>query len=649
MPTNVSVIFGNQTQADTPEDTITYTFDPATGNLTDTYTGSTDMEFTYDELGQLTGVTVDKLNGNTLTGTAILVTTYTYDGVGNEISETLPNGVTTTYAYDDLNRLTAVLETTSTGTVLFSQTFTLNPDGTRASAVEYEMQTGGSVAANTYSWSYDAMSRLTGETFGSSISNSNYTNSFTYDLDSNRLSETHTGPGGGASETSTYVYNGNDELTTQTTTQYNTSGPVQTSQTTYTYDANGSETKDITAAANGTSTTYTTNSYTFDVRNRMVTYALNGTNQATYLYDDAGDRIQETSAGMTTFFLTNTNNPTGFDQPMEVKSSPTGTPTETYLIGNRVFAQANSSGTLTYLQADGHDSTRLLTNATGTVTGVINYDAFGNVISSSGSPSTIFMFAGDAVFDPASGLYFNGDGIRERRPGQSDFIEMDDQGYSDNSYGITANAEIYGDGDPVDNRDPSGHYSYYGIVGGVGGAFGDSGNSSWEGIANSAAYIFAGVGGLAGSEILAPVLGGIAAFNGFIGGLNNEGADGTNVNPLAAFAVGFAGSFTSSVLSDVGVPCWIASGVGGAITGVGNDYLENPNNFSFENALEGAASGAILGILQGGYCFVAGTLVLLGDHKTHAPIETVEVGQRVATDGGIVSWGALNRPVEGAA
>jgi YD repeat-containing protein len=575
--------FGNQTVVASPEGTITYSFDPATGNLTDTSTSKTDTEYTYDDLGQLTGVTVDKLNDNTLTGTAILVTTYTYDGVGNQISETLPNGVTTSLTYDALNRLTGLVETNASGTLLFSQQYTFYPDGTRASVMETQRQTDGTTDTTLTDWTYDNLDRLTSETVYDSLPDTisipdayniygadgdeggylnltadgsgyyvsegdtaegilsgsetgllmldpalaapvidangttsdadwlvwseaaltgdidmfsvalsggtftadgiigngdlpsppsfsfgateEYSDTYSYDLDSNRTEEDIDGGSttyGGSSID--YTYNGNDELTTQTTTQYNTSGPVQTSQTTYTYDANGSETKDITAAANGTSTTYTTNSYTFDVRNRMVTYALNGTNQATYLYDDAGDRVQETSGGNTTFFLTNTNNPTGFDQPMEVWTSSNGSLSSaalntTYLIGNRVFAQVNSSGAVTYLLVDGHESTRLLTNATGTVTGVINYDAFGDMTSSSGSPSTIFMFAGDAVFDPVSGMYFNGDGIRERRPGQPDFIETDDQGYGDNTDPITLNAEIYGDGNPVNNNDPSGHYA----------------------------------------------------------------------------------------------------------------------------------------------------------------------------------------------
>jgi len=115
----------------------------------------------------------------------------------------------------------------------------------------------------------------------------------------------------------------------------------------------------------------------------------------TYLYDDAGDRVQETTGGTTSFYLTDTANPTGFDQPIEVWTSTsdnrsTATLQETYLIGDRVLAQADSAGNVTYLLVDGHGSTRLLVSAAGAVTGTINYDAFGGEVSTSGSTNTIF-------------------------------------------------------------------------------------------------------------------------------------------------------------------------------------------------------------------------------------------------------------------
>jgi YD repeat-containing protein len=64
----------------------------------------------------------------------------------------------------------------------------------------------------------------------------------------------------------------------------------------------------------------------------------------TYVYDDAGDRVSETAGGATTSWLTNTNNPTGYDQPMEEKIG--GSLAETYIIGYGVLGQSSSGGAL---------------------------------------------------------------------------------------------------------------------------------------------------------------------------------------------------------------------------------------------------------------------------------------------------------------
>jgi hypothetical protein len=178
----------------------------------------------------------------------------------------------------------------------------------------------------------------------------------------------------------------------------------------------------------------------------------------TYLYDDDGDRVEETVNGTATYYLINTNNPTGYDQPIEQKSSPTATPSETYIIGDRVLGQANSGGTLTYLLVDGQGSTRLLTNASGTVTATLNYDAFGNPLNfNPATIGTIWQFGGDGYYDYASGLTFHSNG----RPSSSligRFIMMDGQIYEIKQDPITGNLYLLDDADPENGSDPSGHW-----------------------------------------------------------------------------------------------------------------------------------------------------------------------------------------------
>src|SRR5208283_3814505 len=110
--------------------------------------------------------------------------------------------------------------------------------------------------------------------------------------------------------------------------------------TTYVYDVNGSQTS-------STNNTVNVTIYGYDLRNRMTSVTVNGILKGTYVYDDAGDRVQETASGVTTYYLTDTENPTGYAKPMEERSSPTGSANVTYLIGNRVFGQASNTGTLT--------------------------------------------------------------------------------------------------------------------------------------------------------------------------------------------------------------------------------------------------------------------------------------------------------------
>jgi YD repeat-containing protein len=298
---------------------------------------------------------------------------------------------------------------------------------------------GGGTATISTTYSYDALDRLTGETVTSSLTGQSFSDMYSYDLDGNRLSDVHTGPGDGASGTTTYIYNSNDELTSQTSS---VSG-----LTTFTYDANGSQ----LTSTNGTNVT----TYSYNLRGKMVAYAVNGVVQATYVYDDAGNRVQETTGGVTSYYLIDTNNPTGYAEPIEVRASMSSLPVMTYLIGNDVYGQVASGTTNpTYYLTDGHGSTRATVSSTGAVTATFNYDVFGGAIGFTPSASTpIFLFGGDAVYDYVSGLYMHGDGERDRQG--FEFIQMDPTS-GDNSDPLSLHKYLYADADPINGFDPSG-------------------------------------------------------------------------------------------------------------------------------------------------------------------------------------------------
>jgi YD repeat-containing protein len=139
--------------------------------------------------------------------------------------------------------LLSVIEKKSSGTTIFSETYVLNPDGTRASAHEQELQSNNSTTATIdTTWTYDADDRLIGETINNSLSGQ-IQETWTYDLAGKRTKEVKLIGGGNA--TTNYTYNGDNELVTQNSTSL-------------TYDNNGSLTDDGT------------HKYVYDLRNKLV-------------------------------------------------------------------------------------------------------------------------------------------------------------------------------------------------------------------------------------------------------------------------------------------------------------------------------------------------------------------------------------------
>ena len=196
--------------------------------------------------------------------------------------------------------------------------------------------------------------------------------------------------------------------------------------------------------------------YTYDARNKMTGFA-SGTTTATYAYDDAGNRVRETTGGTTTYYLTDEQNPTGYARPVEQRSSPAAAPILSYMVGDRVYGQS-AAGLTTYLVADGHGSTVAVTDASGAVTKTLAYTAYGDPLNFAPSMTgVIYLFGGDAVYDPASGLYLHGDGVRPTNGFY--FTQMDGPGYGTNADPVSLHKYLYANADPVNGWDPTGHYT----------------------------------------------------------------------------------------------------------------------------------------------------------------------------------------------
>jgi RHS repeat-associated protein len=393
-----------------PAGTLTYTYDAAGNTLTlsSSNTGGASMTYGYDVLNRLSSVT-----------DASGVTTYSYDFVGNLSGYTYPNGVSTSYTYDKLNRLTNMQSTCgaagstgalacgTAGTTIASYAYTLGPAGNRLSVAE--------LSGRTVNYGYDDLYRLTSETI-TGAANQNGVISYTYDAVGNRTQRNSTVSAIPA--TGLLNYDANDRTSTDP------------------YDANGSL-LNSGAGAN-----------VYDFENRLVQAG-----GLKLVYDGDGNRVNETVATTTTQYLVADQNLTGYAQVLDEVQS--GAVARTYSYGLELVSQrltANSQG-LSFYGFDGHGSVRLLTSSTGAVTDTYDYEAFGNLIASTGSTSNNYMFAGEQ-FDATLGIYYNQARYYDQRIGR--FWTMD-AGEGDLEGPLSLHKYLYVSANPVNKIDPTGN------------------------------------------------------------------------------------------------------------------------------------------------------------------------------------------------
>jgi RHS repeat-associated protein len=389
---------------DTPEGSLTYTYD-GFGNLA-TIQSSTpsgvSLTYHYDALNRLTNV-VDQLSSST---------TYGYDDVGNLQTVRLPNNVTNTYQYNSLNRLTNLTATSSSGT-LASFAYKLSLAGNRTNLVESINGIG-----STDAWKYDSLCRLTNETITASIGGSI---GYQYDAVGNRTNRTSS-VAGIASQT--FAFNSNDQPTSDA------------------FDNNGN-----TRTNNG-------NTFFYDVENRLTNAIVGGTN-VVIVYDGDGNRVKEIVGSTTNLFLVDDRNPTGYAQVLEEKNISGGTTNlvRLYAYGLDLISQEDASTTVQHFYGyDGNGNTRYLTSASGTVTDSYVYDAFGDLITSSGTTVNVYRYSGEQ-YDPNLGFYY----LRARylNPNEGRFISRDPfMGF--NSDPRSLHKYLYADNNPINMVDPIG-------------------------------------------------------------------------------------------------------------------------------------------------------------------------------------------------
>jgi RHS repeat-associated protein len=393
------------TSKQTPFGTLSYTYDAAGDLLTlaSSNTNGASLTYTYDTLNRLSTVTDNRLLAQ---GAASGLTTYNYDVVGNLQNFVYPNGVTHAYTYDTLNRLTQ-MGSSKNALAISNYAYTLGAAGNRTSVAELS---GRSVA-----YAYDSLYRLTSETVTSDPAGKNGAIGYTYDAVGNRLTLNSTLPPTGATN---YGYDADDRLASDQ------------------YDSNGN-----TILSGGVSDVY-------DFENHLIHKG-----GVTIVYDGDGNRVSETAGTVTTNYLVDTQNPTGYAQVVDELQN--GLVARSYSYGLERINEnqtLNAVVTASFYGYDGHGSVRQLFDISGTTTDRYDYDAFGNLINSSGSTPNLYLLAGER-YDPALGLY---DGrARYFNTTTGRFWSMDtDEGNDEDPRSL--HKYLYVGDSPIDYADPSG-------------------------------------------------------------------------------------------------------------------------------------------------------------------------------------------------
>jgi RHS repeat-associated protein len=344
----------------TPEGTLSYTYDLA-GNVASMASSNPNgisVAYTYDQLNRLATVVDNHLPSGQNT------TIYSYDPASNLATVTYPNGVQSSFTYDSLNRVTQA--GLNKGSALATYNYTLGATGNRTQANESN--------GRMVNWNYDGIYRLTQETISGGAANG----AVSYGLDpvGNRLSQSSTLSG---IPSANFTYDADDRM-------------MSTEQ----YDNNGNTTQSGARK------------FMYDFQNRLKSMN-NGA--VTIQYDGDGNRVAKAANGTTTKYLVDDLNPTGYAQVVEELTN--GPVTRTYTYGlqrineNQLLGGSQSSAvwTASFYNYDGFGSVRMLTDATGAVTDTYDYDAWGNIVSSTGSTPNVYLYRGEQ-YDPDLQLYY---------------------------------------------------------------------------------------------------------------------------------------------------------------------------------------------------------------------------------------------------